>query len=101
MEYSNSLKISVTKGCLVSMILSSVGKLYVAYKDYNWMMDLVEAMVEKVAIDLHGTTQVQVGEHEINFQRHGNTLCSRRLNILRGLIFQKWMKKSYVQRQSN
>jgi len=29
----------------------------------------VEAMVEKVAMDLHGTTKVQVGEHEINFQR--------------------------------
>ena len=44
-------------------------ELYVAYKDYNWMMNLVEAMVEKVAMDLHGTTKVQVGEHEINFQR--------------------------------
>jgi len=44
-------------------------ELYVAYKDYNWMMDLVEEMVEKVAIDLHGTTEVQVGEHVINFQR--------------------------------
>ena len=44
-------------------------ELYVAYKDYNWMMDLVEAMIEKVALDLHGTTEVQVGEHKINFQR--------------------------------
>ncbi len=44
-------------------------ELYVAYKDYDWMMDLVEAMVEKVAMDLHGTTEVQVGEHVINFQR--------------------------------
>lgn len=44
-------------------------ELYVAYKDYNWMMDLVEEMVEKVALDLHGTTEVQVGEHTINFQR--------------------------------
>ncbi|WP_083262674.1 lysine--tRNA ligase [Roseivirga sp. 4D4] len=44
-------------------------ELYVAYKDYDWMMDLVEAMVEKVAMDLHGTTEVQVGEHKINFQR--------------------------------
>ncbi len=44
-------------------------ELYVAYKDYNWMMDLVEEMVEKVAIDLHGTTQVQVGEHTIDFKR--------------------------------
>ena len=44
-------------------------ELYVAYKDYNWMMDLVEEMVEKVAMDLHGTTEVQVGQHKINFQR--------------------------------
>lgn len=44
-------------------------ELYVAYKDYNWMMDLVEEMVEKVALELHGTTEVQVGQHTINFQR--------------------------------
>lgn len=44
-------------------------ELYVAYKDYNWMMDLVEEMIEKVAVDLHGTTQVQVGENTIDFKR--------------------------------
>ena len=44
-------------------------ELYVAYKDYEWMMNLVEEMVEKIAIDLHGTTEVQVGENIINFQR--------------------------------
>ena len=44
-------------------------ELYVAYKDYNWMMNLVEEMVEKVALDLHGTTKVQVGENVIDFQR--------------------------------
>ena len=44
-------------------------ELYVAYKDYEWMMDLVEEMIEKVAMDLHGTTKVQVGEHVIDFQR--------------------------------
>lgn len=44
-------------------------ELYVAYKDYNWMMNLVEEMVEKVAMDLHGTTEVQVGENLINFKR--------------------------------
>ncbi len=44
-------------------------ELYVAYKDYNWMMELVEEMIEKVAIDLHGTTQVQVGENVIDFKR--------------------------------
>ena len=44
-------------------------ELYVAYKDYHWMMDLVEEMVEKIALDLHGTTEVQVGDNLINFQR--------------------------------
>jgi lysyl-tRNA synthetase class 2 len=44
-------------------------ELYVAYKDYNWMMNLVETMVEKVALDLHGTNEVKVGEHTISFQR--------------------------------
>ena len=44
-------------------------ELYVAYKDYLWMMDLVEEMVEKIAMDLHGTTEVKVGENLINFQR--------------------------------
>lgn len=44
-------------------------ELYVAYKDYEWMMNLVEEMVEKVALDLHGKTEVQVGEHIINFKR--------------------------------
>ena len=44
-------------------------ELYVAYKDYNWMMELVEEMIEKVAIDLHGTTKVPVGDKEIDFKR--------------------------------
>jgi lysyl-tRNA synthetase class 2 len=44
-------------------------ELYVAYKDYNWMMDLVEEMIEKAALDIHGTTQVKVGENVIDFKR--------------------------------
>ncbi|MCL1850939.1 MAG: lysine--tRNA ligase, partial [Bacteroidetes bacterium] len=44
-------------------------ELYVAYKDYEWMMNLVEEMVEQVALALHGTTQVQVGENVIDFKR--------------------------------
>ena len=44
-------------------------ELYVAYKDYEWMMSLVEEMIEKVALDLHGGTVVQVGEHAIDFKR--------------------------------
>jgi lysyl-tRNA synthetase class 2 len=44
-------------------------ELYVAYKDYEWMMNLVEEMVEKIAIDLHGTTVVRSGENMIDFKR--------------------------------
>jgi len=44
-------------------------ELYVAYKDYYWMMELVEEMIEKVALDLHGTTLVKVGDQEIDFKR--------------------------------
>ncbi len=47
----------------------TVMEIYVAYKDYNWMMDFTEEMIEKVALDLHGTTKVQVGENVIDFQR--------------------------------
>jgi lysyl-tRNA synthetase class 2 len=44
-------------------------ELYVAFKDYAWMMELVEEMVEKIAVDLHGTTKVKVGDKEIDFKR--------------------------------
>jgi len=43
-------------------------ELYVAYKDYNWMMDFTEKMIEKIAMDMHGSTKVKVGEHEIDFK---------------------------------
>jgi len=44
-------------------------ELYVAYKDYFWMMELVEEMVEKVALNTHGSAQVTVGENIIDFKR--------------------------------
>ena len=44
-------------------------ELYVAYKDYYWMMELVEEMIEKVALDLHGKTEVRVGDKMIDFRR--------------------------------
>ncbi|MEI6594056.1 MAG: lysine--tRNA ligase [Bacteroidota bacterium] len=44
-------------------------ELYVAYKDYEWMMNLVEEMIERIAIEIHGTTEIKVGENMINFQR--------------------------------
>ncbi len=44
-------------------------ELYVAFKDYKWMMELVEEMVERITIDLHGTTHIQVGDNMIDFKR--------------------------------
>ncbi len=47
----------------------TVMEIYVAYKDYNWMMDFTEEMIERVALALHGKTQVQVGDKVIDFKR--------------------------------
>lgn len=47
----------------------TVMEIYVAYKDYHWMMDFTEEMIERVALALHGTTKVQVGENIIDFKR--------------------------------
>jgi len=46
----------------------TVLEIYVAYKDYNWMMDFTEKMLEKVALDSNGTTTVTYGENNINFK---------------------------------
>jgi len=44
-------------------------ELYVAYKDYEWMMDFTEEMLEYVAMQVHGTTELQVGDNTISFKR--------------------------------
>lgn len=46
----------------------TVMEIYVAYKDYKWMMEFTEQMLERVALALHGTTQVKVGEHVIDYK---------------------------------
>ncbi len=45
----------------------TVMEIYVAYKDYNWMMNFTEQMLEKVAMDVHGKTTVMMGDKEISF----------------------------------
>jgi lysyl-tRNA synthetase class 2 len=47
----------------------TVMEIYVAYKDYKWMMEFTEEMLERVAIALHGTTKVQLGDVKIDYQR--------------------------------
>ena len=46
----------------------TVMELYVAYKDYNWMMEMTEELLEKVAIEANGSSQAQVGDNIINFK---------------------------------
>lgn len=46
----------------------TVMELYVAYKDYNWMMDTTEQLLEKIALDATGSTKVTVGDNEIEFK---------------------------------
>ena len=46
----------------------TVMELYVAYKDYFWMMETTEALLEKVAVDSNGSSAVPVGEHTIDFK---------------------------------
>ncbi|WP_420320285.1 lysine--tRNA ligase [Flagellimonas sp.] len=46
----------------------TVMELYVAYKDYNWMMDTTEQLLEKIALDATGGTKVTVGDNEIEFK---------------------------------
>jgi lysyl-tRNA synthetase class 2 len=43
-------------------------EIYVSYKDYNWMMEFTENLVEHVALAVNGTTDATFGEHKINFK---------------------------------
>lgn len=47
----------------------TVMEIYVAYKDYNWMMDFTEAMLENLAMEVQGKTDVLVGDLTISFKR--------------------------------
>ena len=47
----------------------TVLEIYVAYKDYRWMMNFTEEMLERVAIALYGSTKVQFGELEIDYKK--------------------------------
>jgi lysyl-tRNA synthetase class 2 len=47
----------------------TVLEIYIAYKDYLWMMDFVEEMIEKVTLDLHGTLKIPYGDVVLDFKR--------------------------------
>jgi lysyl-tRNA synthetase class 2 len=44
----------------------TVMEIYVAYKDYNWMMSFTEDLIKKAALDLHGTTEIVYGDKKID-----------------------------------
>jgi lysyl-tRNA synthetase class 2 len=46
----------------------TVMELYVAYKDYHWMMSMTESLLEKIAVDTNGQTEVQIGENKVSFK---------------------------------
>lgn len=46
----------------------TVMEIYVAYKDYNWMMEFTEQMLEYIATKVLGSTKVQLGDQEIDFK---------------------------------
>jgi len=46
----------------------TVMEIYVAYKDYNWMMDFTEKLLEKACIALNGTTEIKYGDKEVSFK---------------------------------
>ena len=43
-------------------------EIYVAYKDYNWMMEFTEKMLERICLEVNGTTEVKVGDNMISFK---------------------------------
>lgn len=43
-------------------------EIYVAYKDYNWMMRLVEELLEKISTAVNGKTKISIGENEVEFK---------------------------------
>ncbi|MBP5376260.1 MAG: lysine--tRNA ligase [Bacteroidaceae bacterium] len=55
-------------------------ELYVAYKDYNWMMTFTEQLLEKICVAVNGTTEVQIGDNVVSFKAH-----YRRLPILEAI----------------
>ncbi|MDE7472459.1 MAG: lysine--tRNA ligase, partial [Muribaculaceae bacterium] len=43
-------------------------EIYVAYKDYNWMMEFTEQLLEKICLDVNGTTEVKIGDNVVSFK---------------------------------
>lgn len=73
----------------------TVMELYVAYKDYNWMMETTEQLLEKVALEATGSTKVTVGKNEIEFKApYPRVPILEAIKIHTGLMFPVWKKTS-------
>ena len=46
----------------------TVMELYVAYKDYNWMMSMTEELLEKICLDTNNTSEVMIGNNKVSFK---------------------------------
>ncbi|MBH19054.1 MAG: lysine--tRNA ligase [Crocinitomicaceae bacterium] len=44
-------------------------EIYVAYKDYHWMMNFTEEMLEYICLEVLGTTEVQIGDNKVSFKK--------------------------------
>ncbi len=49
-------------------------EMYIAYKDYNWMMNFFENMIEEVVTKVHGTTEIEIEGHQISFKAPWNRI---------------------------
>ncbi|PKN03461.1 lysine--tRNA ligase [Candidatus Dependentiae bacterium HGW-Dependentiae-1] len=59
---------------------------YIAYKDYNWMMDFIEKMLRRVAMEVLGTMQVKFGEHTLDFENGFSRISMRQAVVKYGHV---------------
>ena len=67
MLFMNFREISEMRGWIEITTLNLILELYVAYKDYFWMMELTESLIENLCIELHNNTEVEFDKKKINF----------------------------------
>ncbi len=67
-EFTNFPATSGMKGWTDAQSRVHVMEIYVAYKDYRWMMEFTEQMLEHIALKVLGTHESTVGDHEIDFK---------------------------------
>ena len=68
MGYAFAVIGGIANSFLDTCVSPTCMEIYVAYKDYNWMMEFTEKMIEKICLDVNGTTEVKVGDNIIDFK---------------------------------